>query len=660
MNSLFKMLQESFGSAPSRNGFDLSRRDIFSTKAGFKLPVLALPCVPQDYHEIRPVNLIRTQPMNVANFTRIKQHVDYYFVPYSFLQSNFNEVIQQTTDPVSSLLAGQDMNKSIPTIKLYDIICPAFLAYLVDIGDYTWTELSSGAAFEYATIFYGNCFAPNLFMQNFLDVAKDMFGFPIYQGAIRLLDMLGYGNFLSCFSIKKDDFKDPSGELTPEGEADYLTALTAVCDALSAVGDRQVNLYNFLAYQCIYQNFGINTTYDKLDVFSYNIDDIVANTNDQNPYKFSIRENRIGQDPDSWENLRNIFTLRYSQWKKDIFTSLYPDSQFGSVSVVSINTFIGESLGTGRVTNNNVLTISPVGEQISYVQNSTTSLPLNRYYSQFSVLDLRRAEALQGWKEDMMRSGFRARQRQKSQFGVSPRMDLSRVPDIIGSITSNIDKDVVTGTSGAEFAEQASHGTSTMGDQVLKYSCDDYGVIIGVMTILPEADYDAFGIDMSNIKSEPFDFYTPAFQNIGLQAVPRQYLNLYNFNSSSPIASQGIVGYAPRYFDYKQAFDKVHGEFSSSLINVELVRGSYNPKIGSMRSYVSTRDDMEVYGLTSLASLYVNPSVLDDIFALSSDSEDEQSGYNPGVQQNTDQFHVNMYHDIKSVRPMSVLGLPRF
>lgn len=626
MNKVFKMLQESYGSAPQRNGFDLSRRNIFSIKAGMKVPVFTLETVPNDYHEIRPVDIIRTMPFNEANFVRMKQHIDFYWCPMTLFQSNFNEVIQQTTDPVNSLLAS-DKVKYFPTFPMFDLVGALVYACARRFG---FAQSVVDEFFSQFTGFVGDGSYLKMFCDNpeTTPVSKDMFGNYIFEGTIRLLDMLGYGNFL--WLLSEDVYQGLA-----DGQASELIT------NLPLFYGKSVNLYRFAAYQSVYQNYGINTIFDKLDIYSYNFDDVVRNGNSSDSW-YNVRYSQT----DFVANLRSIFTLRYSQWKKDVFTSLYPDSQFGSISVVSNNFVLGDSIGSVVPSGNFGLYINPDdGSNLAIRTSSGGSTPSRSFSSSFSILDLRRAEALQGWKEDMMRSGFRSRTRQRSQFGVSPNFDMHNMPVPLGSVTADIQKDVVTGTSGNEFAQQASTGISTMGNDVIKFDgreSNDFGIIIGIMSILPDADYDSYGLDIHNMKSEPFDFYTPAFANIGLQALPKEYLNF-----SLPqyfVDSSNILGYTPRYIEYKQAYDKVHGEFAS----VAGVDGqSFRP--GQFRQFVTSRLDLERFGLSSIASLYVNPAVLNDVFFLDADSS-----------QSTDQFHVNAFFEVKSVRPISVTGLPRW
>lgn len=637
MNKLFKMLQESFGSAPQRNGFDLSRRDIFSTKVGMKVPAFCLETVPNDYHEIRPVNLIRTLPFNEANFVRLKQHLDFYYVPFTAFQTNFHEVLQQTTDPVNSLLVGDSVRTNIVNFDFVTLFVSMVHAYLVEIGedthyhDYGITYNMMGFDLDNLPSWLPpvNDWSVRLFLkigypESETRAAMDVFGNPVFFGTIRLLDMLGYGNFLPVFD---------SAPYGPDEEP-WRKICSTILDSIKG---KKINIFRLAAYQCVYQNFGLNTIYDKLDVYSFNFDDVLLS-----PLGWQVRLD-TGNDPCA--KIRTVFTLRYSQWKKDIFTAAYPDSQFGGVSVVSVNYKVGD-VGTSSSGVRYTLGVGDGGLAATGSSGTYTRDVL----SSFNILDLRRAEALQGWKEDMMRSGFRAKQRQKSQFGVSPSYDPHCMPYSLGSIHGDIQKDPVQGTSGEQFAELAAIGRSSLNEQVIKFDGsgrNDFGIIIGLLSIIPDADYDSFGLDLHNTKLEPFDFYTPAFQNIGLQALPSFTLSLVDDGTHVGEQRPLIHGYVPRYSEYKQAVDKVHGEFCSYVFYPH--EGTHVYHNGEFRHYVSSRLDMERYGLTNLGSLYINPNIVDDIFKVDADSH-----------QSTDQFFVNCYFDVKSVRPMSVLGLPRF
>ena len=81
-----------------KNDFDLSYRSLFSAKFGELLPAYVQETVPNDKIYIRPNNLIRAIPLVTSPFLRAKQHIDFWFVPYSALFSRFNEFMMDKND----------------------------------------------------------------------------------------------------------------------------------------------------------------------------------------------------------------------------------------------------------------------------------------------------------------------------------------------------------------------------------------------------------------------------------------------------------------------------------------------------------------------------------------------------------------------------------
>lgn len=70
---------------PKRNGFDLSRKNAFTAKAGELLPVFHEHVLPGDNFRINLQSFTRTQPLQTAAFTRLREYYDFYFVPYRLL-----------------------------------------------------------------------------------------------------------------------------------------------------------------------------------------------------------------------------------------------------------------------------------------------------------------------------------------------------------------------------------------------------------------------------------------------------------------------------------------------------------------------------------------------------------------------------------------------
>ena len=80
-----------------RNGFDLSFRNSYTAKVGELLPVMVEEVIPGDRFDIKVQSFMRTQPLNSATFTRLRQYYDFYFVPLRLLWDKFPAFITQTT-----------------------------------------------------------------------------------------------------------------------------------------------------------------------------------------------------------------------------------------------------------------------------------------------------------------------------------------------------------------------------------------------------------------------------------------------------------------------------------------------------------------------------------------------------------------------------------
>ena len=266
----------------SSNVFDLSRKHVVSSKPGQLVPCLCVETVPKDKIRIDMAALQRTMTLNTAAFVRGKFRYDFFFVPYVQLWHPFNQFVSQRNDAHST---RQLMHNYCPVFSLGDLILALRRNQFEDLG-------------------YTN---------------RDVFGNLSCFDAYRLLDLLGYGNYAYVLDIESDD-----------------TALELI-DQLQNV---YVNPFRIAAYQHIFYDFYRNKYYDlddenasfDADYYNYylqlfNFDDIRCET---------FANSNIGSGLDADKRLLRMFTMRYAQWKKDVFTSALPSQQFGPVSSVSI------------------------------------------------------------------------------------------------------------------------------------------------------------------------------------------------------------------------------------------------------------------------------------------------------------------------------------
>lgn len=278
MNSIFAK-QKSKANL-QRNAFDLSRSDIFSASAGMLLPCFVEEVNPNEHFEITPSSFLRTMPLNTAAYTRLKQNVEFYFVPYRLLLRQFPQFIVGTDYSISS----------VAQLNTYKAPLPAL--------DFQKTLLALVGAASSSTS---------------SDHSLDSLGYPAWRGTLRLLDLLGYG--VSASDVVSAVKANPS---ITEQDISFV----------------KVNPFRLLAYQKIYYDFYRNPFYELNNPKAFNIDLYYTPTSPANVIP-------IWSDSPSATN--DMYLLRYRNWKKDYFNALSPYFQGADYLTSTINppSFLG-------------------------------------------------------------------------------------------------------------------------------------------------------------------------------------------------------------------------------------------------------------------------------------------------------------------------------
>ena len=81
----------------SRNSFDLSHRNLFTAKVGELLPCFVQEVNPGDSIKLDSSYFTRTAPLQSAAFTRLRENVQYFFVPYQCLWKYFESQVNNMT-----------------------------------------------------------------------------------------------------------------------------------------------------------------------------------------------------------------------------------------------------------------------------------------------------------------------------------------------------------------------------------------------------------------------------------------------------------------------------------------------------------------------------------------------------------------------------------
>lgn len=611
---------------PHRSGFDLSRRICFTSKAGELLPVYYKLVYPGDKFNIRHQLFTRTQPVNTAAYTRIREYLDWYFVPLRLINKNLPQALMNMqNNPVQA--SGISTNKIVTN----------------DIP-YAPLKAASGVISLNALLrgMYGTGQAESPSVLNF-------FGFNTATLAAKLLMMLRYGNFVSSDT-----------DVATYGRS-YGLSTDPDFSLVAYNSDLALNVLPLAAYQKIYADHFRISQWEQNEPYTYNFDWYSGG---------NIFSSLVGTALRSYIEGNNLLTLRYANWPKDLFMGVMPNSQLGDVSVVDV--ISSPSTSTGRlivqagdskpgltgldfvVSTDNSGQI-PVQTTEVRVGNSGILAPSGTYngyvasealQASFTVLQLRMAEAVQKYREVSQVADQTARDQIYAHFGVSLSPALSDTCFRIGGSASNIDISEVVNNNltGESQADIMGKGVGS-GQGGVNFSSDEYGILMAIYHVVPLLDYVITGQPQDLLYTNTADLPLPEFDSIGMQSL--HFGRFFNFSTieipSDPTTS--VMGYTPRFIDLKTDYDEVYGAFRSTLKSWV---APLDPEYLSswLESSVTPSSDQKTYSL-NYGFFKVNPSVLDSIFKVAADSS-----------MDTDQFLSSLYLDVKAVRNFDYDGMP--
>ena len=595
------MSMKSIKNKPHRDGFDLSRKFAFSAKLGELLPVFIEDVMPGDKFKINADWFTRTQPVTSPAYTRFGEYYDFFFVPYHLLWRYFPQFVIQTNDDNWATGIQSKSNKFTqhPYISSTEL--------LNTIRNANTYDTTSGTPIKSVV---------------YKDVNNQAFSY----GALKLLEYLGYGKTAT-----------QNYALT---ESIHVTAPLATATASTNVGNVALNPFPLAAYQKVYMDFFRNSQWESPSPFAYNFDYLNGSS-----MKVPLPQSASGNH-DFYNN--GLLTLRYTNYNKDYFLGRLPEKQYGQEALASplvttsgsdVASLYLKDTSTGNQIQALGLTSLNVGQSIS-INNATVASISNPVG--IGALALRQAEFLQKWKEITQSGGTDYVSQIQKHFGVKPNNDMAHRSTYIGGFDNKfgVDEVVNTNLSSSSYETNLAGKGVNAGHGTLDFDVKEHGIIIGVyhMSLLPE--YTTQMTDKFMTKTMPTDYVIPEMDNIGMQAVnAREFAGyLTPFSSANSAKMNSIIGYVPRYAEYKTHVDKVGGVFSSTLSNwvTPLNKISAAQIQGGNADFV---DDTFFYKVDS--------AILNNVLAVNVDSTVD-----------TDQFLINCGFDVKAVRNISRDGLP--
>ena len=563
--------------AVHRSSFDLSSKKLFTAKVGEILPCYWQIAIPGNKYRISSDWFTRTVPVNTAAYTRIKEYYDFYAVPLRLISRALPQAFTQMTDYMTSAAsntANTEMLTSVPNSTL-------------------------------------NLISLSLQAINGNDVFDDA-GLPYVYGASKVLDMLGYGSFLASSNTAK-------AAITKA----YL-GLSSVVDASNPLVysvSQTVNLLPLLAYQKIYYDFFSESQWEKHLAYSYNVD-------------YWDGKSQLNLAPE-------MLQLRYANYPKDYFMGVLPASQYGSVaSLRSFDKTLESGVVVARATDFSLSSVRNPSNSNSVQTtsiNSTSSDRLLRVNTDLSALSIRVTEYLQRWKEVVQFSSKDYSDQMAAQFGIKAPEYMGNHAHYIGGWSNVININEVLNTNLEADGSQAviaGKGVGSQSGHTLTYDCGaEHQVIMCVYHAVPMVDWNLTGQNPQLTVTAITDFPQPAFDQLGMQAVPA--LNLQN-NPSRTVS--GSIGYNLRYWQWKSNIDTVHAAFRSGM--------AYQ----SWSAPIDGWDVLTSSGTWSYQSMKVRPQQLNSIF------ESQVSGQNCSVAY--DQLLCNVNFQVYAVQNLDRNGLP--
>lgn len=583
----------------NRNAFDLSHRHMFTAQIGELLPVFTQWVNPNETFKIGYNGKTRTAALNTDAFTRIRENIQYYFVPFQSLWKYFEQQVNNLTRGdsgqniskfASSSTEASAISTSLPYISYKDLASWLIEMYYESrraVNAY-FTSHSSGRS---AVDFKSYCESSSTY--------NDVFvcdGYRLCRAA-KLLMSLGYGNFSAVIQYDIYAMAEQfvaSGQAWSEGK--FQSSLFALkldsFESAQLLNSPNLSIFPLLAYHKICNDHYRNEKWQPFEPWTCNID-YLSPTDNMNAASF-INKGLFSTLKSS------ILDLENSNLPLDYFSSVLPRAQYGDESAVPINfdeanaTYIvkdsadstngvifgGSSYSKDdTLVKDNSVPTKVDGGYATWVRASSSDSILLGFKGKLSatggsslkISALRSVTALQKYKEIQNSNDPDFASQVLAHFGIKPKVD-SRVSVFIGGDdkTLSINPQVNTNFQDGGEPEIKAIGIGDL-SAGCKFTSTTYGMIIGIYRAIPQLDYSRVGIDRNLFKTDATDFPIPELDSIGMQTQYRCELSAplvglcnkvvpYQY-SSGALDMATTYGYAPRYAELKSARDYYEGGF---------------------------------------------------------------------------------------------------
>lgn len=441
-------------------------------------------------------------------------------------------------------------------------------------------------------------------------LGNDLLGYPKIQNAIRLLDLLGYG----CY-------------YTPDNQ-DFSA--------------NTMNPFRLLAYQKICSDFYRVANWEDNRVKSWNIDGL--------PLDMTATWNAVTLQ----SFLDNYLRLNYRPWKRDLFTIANTHFQGADFMSSSFNAPIQPNLKGYQ----NISAMTPnttsnfQGSMTGSAFSSTVNCP------SFTIANLRSAFALDKlYRLSAQASDGDYKSQIKARYGFDAYAPQTKC-QFVGSASSVIQINPITSTADTLTTSGNSFEGTPVGRiygngiarglDSFEFETKEHGILMGICSFVPDVDYSSYGVNIFNKKLTSSEYFQPEFDNLGKQPLDASCLYLGKVAGPNGLHSPAVLGWIPRYAEYKTHIDEVHGQLNGNIFR----SSSGVPTLSSwtaprLSGFEDNQADYWCKDGLSKNFFYINPALYNSIFV------NQYKGF-----QTQDQFICEVTNNVQAVLPMSVTGEP--
>lgn len=644
-----------------RNAFSVGYSTIFSSPCGQLLPIYCQHVKRGDKLKLGVSSLTRTRPVNTAAYMSFDEKVDFWAVPEHLLWSDYESwLVGQTFRHRTTELSGVGSQNYRP-----------------------FTRFSSIA--DYLKSFTSPPSQP---------LSRWFTSLPCT--ALRYLDMLNY-------SVPKIDglMLDLKFDSVYKANdvSNVINKLVGYYDSISTIAP--MNYSRLAAFQCIYMHSYRNEEYEVLDPSYYNCDNLFNNlvadnsvTNPSNPPTLSTPSYLVGVHSaettslDSRLSMAKLFTPRFKNWRKDVFTAVKPNAgfnvgntglEFGTTNYLSKDSSLYGSgfywphqnvsrpfPDAGANTDaqpDRYNPLEPVADSSDYDQTrrdwtfqiegrnpanvvqrlmtvmntGSTTKGLTFLYPQ----NIRNLMSQDKYSRAAIYADKDLSSQIKALFGEN--YEDPHKPRYLGSYSTNLSIDDVTASASGTADDPNGTSTSVLGelagkvksgeskDSVFERSFDHDCIVMGIHYIMPRNNYDSYRLDKWNTKISRWDYFNPHFDGLGLQPVLSYERSIDSVRDGITKASS-LFGFAPRYYEYKQRTNEVHSSFMDA-------QPDYDWTLSNNGAVLASGDSPQNYKIL--------PDITNRIFTVEYDGSPA-----------TDPFQHYYYFDATLVSDMEVYGTP--